>query len=127
MADKPREVQIWQTVGLCPLPPGWHNVYVDDDKESETFGRYFYFPCAALVLQELRGINEIHWSPEFREYYRPKDPPYETRMMPLDHEDYLEALEQDANVSGSNYLGLFGPGQTPGRHGLQLGVPAEGT
>lgn len=63
-------VEHWTTVAVTALPPGWFNVYRDDD-DSEMVE-----PCPALLLQENR---EVSHAGEVRNVEK-QEPPYDTRV-----------------------------------------------
>lgn len=75
-----RTIEYWETVAVTALPPGWRNVYAQDDGSEE------YTPCPAILLQEHR-YDEI-WSGEEQAGLRVRRknivPPYETRAVYAD-------------------------------------------
>lgn len=108
MSDEPdRRIEEWQTVAVAPLPPGWRNVYRDDDATTHTHA------CPAVLLQELRAIRHIWDVPEegryaIREKTWDMEPPYETRAVFADHDWGHLAPANDT----SNYDNTIGPEDT---------------
>jgi hypothetical protein len=60
----------WTTVAVVALPPGWRNVYVDEDRTTSSL------PCPALLLQELHYICA-----EGDDRAQPCGQPYDTRVV----------------------------------------------
>ena len=57
MSSDPRivEDEIWETVGVTTLVPGWFNVYREADGSVRTV------PCPAVLLKEHRA-NILRWT-----------------------------------------------------------------
>lgn len=69
---RPRIIEKWETAAVTALPPGWVNVYQDDD------GTEYTEPSPALLLQENRVTSRRtgeHWRDEHHQ------PPYSTRVV----------------------------------------------
>ena len=102
MGDAPREV--WMTVQVDLLPPGWVNLYEDQNGRERTE------PCPAFLLQERRGTI----GDDVQRY----DPPYDTRVVAA---VVTTAVLEPANVprvvpSGWRHLRAIGPEHDPTDH-----------
>ena len=64
-------VEHWYTIAVTPLPPGWFNVYGNDD------GTEFAERCPVVLLQEHR---ETCHAGETKNVTR-KELPYDTRVV----------------------------------------------
>lgn len=75
------EREVWRSVAVTALPPGWRNVFSDDD------GRYTA-ACPAVLLQELREVihvtrvlREGSDTPRYASRTVRLEQPYETRVV----------------------------------------------
>ena len=99
----------WETIAVTPLPPGWRNVYRDDD------GALHATPCPAILLQENRGTTKAWDEPQGdgpplrRSHFTAAEPPYETRAVFADWDHSCLCPADEA----SNYHGTIAPGQDP--------------
>jgi hypothetical protein len=110
MTTKPRKryVEVWETVAVAALAPGWRNVFKVEGTEPAVVA------CPAVLIQELRVVdhctdtpNSDPGGPAFRLTVRPehKEPPYETRVVFADH----DCGGLDAVTEVSNYVTTIGP------------------
>jgi len=112
MADMPkvRHVEVWETVAVTALPPGWRNVFSDIDDSRAAHES----PCPAVLLQELREGHRAEDVPmaggqvDVKTTVTRYDPPYETRVV---FADWGEGELSPAHEIG-NYLHTLGPDET---------------
>lgn len=100
-----KRITCWETIAITPLPPGWRNVFVDDD------GTPAAHPCPAVLLQENRGAV-IAWDEPAagrRQTFEAAEPPYETRAVFADWDCGCLCPA----VESTNFVGNIGPGQSP--------------
>ena len=64
----------WITVGVTPLPPGWINVYRDDD------GGYLTEPAPALLLEEATTCTH-YWREDGMPVKRTEEIERQTRVV----------------------------------------------
>jgi hypothetical protein len=102
----------WVTVQLMPLPPGWRHVRIEDAGGD---GEPFEDVCPALALQEERA--KAVYTDGRRTGSVEYDPPFETRILPLDLIErgllYIDDQREGEETAGDNYVGLYGPGEKP--------------
>ena len=103
-----RFAEMWETVAVTALPPGWRNVYKHDDGDTAS-------ACPAVLLQELRetvryeDVTKADGTPRIKEEATRREPPYETRVVFADYGD--GGLEPAGDMS--NYVGTLAPGDPP--------------
>lgn len=93
----------WETVQVCPVPPGWRHVYLMD-------GEQVLHDIPVVLLQEHRKTNTRVVSPDGVVRYREEeeDPPFETRVI-FGTPDEFNEVGDDAMMA-SNFVGVAGPG-----------------
>lgn len=102
-----RWIENWETVAVTALPPGWRNVYRDDN------GGLFTDHCPALLLQEHRSDTECWDEPQgdgqparFSKREKARESPYQTRVVfAADQGGWLDDATEVAN-----YAHTIGPG-----------------
>lgn len=104
-----RETEIWTTIAVTPLAPGWRNVYLLDD------GELAVNPCPALLLEECRQVYRSwdatkNGKTDRVGSYREADLPYYTHV--AFGENQGDGLVEAACDTG-NYLGTVGPDEDP--------------
>jgi hypothetical protein len=112
MADKPkvRHIDVYQTVAVTALPPGWRNVFSDIDDSSGEHES----PCPALLLQELRECHQVEdvrragGQLESKTTVSHQDAPYETRVV---FADWGEG-ELTPAIELNNYVRTLSPTET---------------
>jgi len=107
-------IEIWETVAVTALPPGWRNVYTHDD------GGISIEDCPAILLQENRitehcrdkvgADGQIYLESDLARH----EPPYETRAVYATSQDdgWLTPVDEIGN-----YATTIGPNGNPAAYG----------